>query len=184
MERERQIEAEAEPVEEAARPRAALSPAPPPSAADVVFSKDPVREVRIPEPVVRAEPPAPPRATEREAPRFGPPPARERSEPSAVPPYITEIADAATQIVRGDAGAGGLIFGLYADGGIRCVDVDGARYTGKAESARARMREDGGTRAFTVQLNVARAGGLEATFTGGTHDGETVALQPLVGSAR
>ena len=50
-----------------------------------------------------------------------------------------------------------------------------------AESARARMREIDGTRAFTVQIGVAADGRLQATFTGGPHDTETVALEPLVG---
>jgi len=48
-------------------------------------------------------------------------------------------------------------------------------------SGRARMREVDGTRAFTVQIGVAADQRLEATFTGGAHDAETIALEPLVG---
>ena len=73
------------------------------------------------------------------------------------------------------------MIGFYADGTIRFADVDGGRYAGKAESARARLREVDGMRAFTVQIGVGEDGGLQATFTGGIHDGETLALVPLVG---
>jgi hypothetical protein len=189
MERERdlRVEAEAEPVEETPAPRQALAPAPPLTAADVAFAKDPIVRDRIPEPVVRPVHPLEPRESAQvepnageavRGPRFGPP-------PGSVPQYIGEVADASTQIVRGKAGEGAVTFGLYANGNVRCVDADGARYHGRTESARARMREDGGTRAFTVQLSRAPGGGLEATFTGGTHDGETIALEPLVrGSIR
>jgi hypothetical protein len=113
-------------------------------------------------------------------PRFGPPPARVADEASA-PRFIMEAADATTQIVRGTAGEGSLAFGFYPDGNIRFVDVDGGRYAGKAESARARMREIDGMRAFTVQIGVGADQRLQAIFTGGTHDAETVALEPLVG---
>jgi hypothetical protein len=92
-----------------------------------------------------------------------------------------EAADPTTQIVRGRAGEGSLAFGFYPDGNIRFVDVDGGRYAGKAESARARMREIDGMRAFTVQIGVGVDQRLQATFTGGTHDAETIALEPLVG---
>ena len=61
------------------------------------------------------------------------------------------------------------------------MDADGGRYAGKADSARARMREVEGTRAFTVQIGVAADGRLQATFTGGLHDAETLGLEPLVG---
>ena len=64
---------------------------------------------------------------------------------------------------------------------MRFVDADGGRYAGKVESARARMREVDGTRAFTVQIGVAADQRLQATFTGGAHDAETIALEPLVG---
>jgi hypothetical protein len=110
--------------------------------------------------------------------RFAPP--LRAAGGSKAPRYITEIADATTQIMAGRAGERSVIFGFYPDGNIRFVDVDDARYSGKAESARARMREDGGTRAFTVQLGVASGQRVEARFTGGTHDGETLVLTSLV----
>ena len=119
-----------------------------------------------------------------EGPRFGPPPSRaaQLSALAELPPsYITEVADDATQIVRAALGEHFLTFGIYGDGNIRFVDVDGARYTGRAESARARMRETEGTRAFTVQIGITQAGALHASFTGGLHDGETLPLSPLVG---
>jgi hypothetical protein len=118
------------------------------------------------------------------APLFGPPPDRPPEpprDPNAIPRYITELADATTQVVRGKAAEGQFTFGFYPDGNIRFVDADGGRYAGQAESARARMREDGGTRAFTVQIGVAPDGRLQATFTGGPHDAQTVPLEPLAG---
>ncbi len=144
-----------------------------------------------------APPPAPP-APERPAPPpSAQPPSRayeSRSEPriltrppgqahldERVPAFIAEAADGTTQIVRSDAGGRPLAFGFYPDGHIRFVDVDGGRYAGKAESARARMREVDGSRAFTVQIGVAPDGRLQATFTGGLHDLETLPLEPLVG---
>jgi hypothetical protein len=122
--------------------------------------------------------------TEPLRPLLGAPPARPAAppaDPEAIPSFITDPADATTQIVRGAANGGSLAFGFYPDGNIRLVDIDGGRYTGKAESARARMREIDGMRAFTVQIGVAADGRLQATFTGGTHDAETIALEPLVG---
>jgi hypothetical protein len=118
------------------------------------------------------------------APRFGPPPERPPEpppDPNAVPRFITDLADATSQVVGGRVGEGRFAFGFYPDGNIRFVDVDGGRYAGKAESARARMREVDGMRAFTVQIGVGEDRRLQATFTGGTHDGETIALEPLVG---
>ena len=124
------------------------------------------------------------RPAEPLVPRFGPPPERPAAppaDPGAIPRFITELADATAQLVRGAADGGSLAFGFYPDGNIRFVDVDGGRYAGKAESARARLREVDGMRAFTVQIGVAADGRLQATFTGGTHDAETIALEPLVG---
>jgi hypothetical protein len=148
---------------------------------------------RPPRPEAQPEPAAPaePKAAEPPAvPLFGPPPHRPAAaagpvEPTAsalepIPGFIAEAADATAQIVRG-AGANPFVIGFYSDGTIRFVDPDGSRYAGKAESARARMREVGGTRAFTVQIGVGADGGLQATFTGGMHDTETLALVPLVG---
>ena len=113
---------------------------------------------------------------------FGAPPVRPRERPDRpLPTFITELADATTQIVRGAADDGTFAFGFYADGNIRFADVDGGRYAGMAESARARMREIDGMRAFTVQIGVATDGRLQATFTGGPHDGRTIALEPLLG---
>ena len=117
------------------------------------------------------------------APLFGPPPEwpPKPPDPDMVPYFITDAADETTQIVRGRTAAGRFAFGFYADGNIRFVDSDGGRYAGKAESARARMREADGMRAFTVQIGVGEDQRLQATFTGGDHDAETIALEPLVG---
>lgn len=137
-----------------------------------------------------AEPPAPVAVAVAEVvappprPMFGPPPERPPEMPgaAAVPAFIVEAADdATTQIVGAPAGAGRLAFGFYADGNVRFVDADGGRYAGKVESARARLREIDGTRAFSVQIGVAADQRLQATFTGGAHDAETIALEPLVG---
>ncbi len=131
---------------------------------------------RQPEAIVPpARPPEPPAV-----PMFGPPPVRE-NDPDAVPAFISEVADGTTQLMRGYSRARPVIFGFYPDGNIRFVDVDGGRYAGRAESARARMREVDGTRAFTVQIAVDGQQQLQAIFTGGVHDSETLPLEPLVG---
>jgi hypothetical protein len=124
--------------------------------------------------VVRVPPPSP---------VFGPPPERPRAAEGAelLPPFITDPADEVTQIVWGVAGDGRLAFGFYGDGSIRFVDTDGGLYEGKADSARARMREIDGMRAFTVQIGVAEDRRLLASFTGGPHDAESIPLEPAVG---
>jgi len=152
---------------------------------------DPFPELELPhdpdaEPLPsHAEPPPLARAAEPPPrPMFGPPPERPPEAPdvAAVPAFIVEAADGATtQIVGARAGEGRLACGFYADGNMRFVDVDGGRYAGKVESARARLREVDGTRAFTVQIGVGADQRLQATFTGGAHDAETIALEPLVG---
>lgn len=117
-------------------------------------------------------------------PRFGPPPERPPEpppDPDTIPHFVADAADATSQIVRGRTVAGKFAFGFYSDGNIRFVDVDGGLYAGKAESARARMREVDGMRAFTVQIGVAPDQRLQATFTGGPHDGESIPLEPLAG---
>jgi hypothetical protein len=132
---------------------------------------------REPPPIVQRVAPLPP------GPMFGPPPVRppEADDLAPVPAFIVEAADAATQIVGARAGVGRLAFGFYEDANMRFVDADGGRYAGKVENARARMREVDGMRAFTVQIGVAADKRLQATFTGGAHDAETIALEPLVG---
>ncbi|MBV9440348.1 MAG: hypothetical protein JOZ24_10190 [Candidatus Eremiobacteraeota bacterium] len=100
-----------------------------------------------------------------------------------VPRFIAERADGTTQIVRALSDGRPVMFGFYPDGDIRFVDVDGGRYAGKAESARARLREVDGTRAFTMQVGVSSEGGLQAAFTGGLHDSQVLALEPLAWSA-
>jgi hypothetical protein len=124
--------------------------------------------------VVRVPPPSP---------VFGPPPERPRAAEGAelLPPFITDPADEVTQNVWGVAGDGRLAFGFYGDGSIRFVDTDGGLYEGKADSARARMREIDGMRAFTVQIGVAEDRRLLASFTGGPHDAESIPLEPAVG---
>jgi hypothetical protein len=184
---------------EADAPEAA-APAPPPVAADVIFAPPPPPPAAPPPPVPPAPqaaplpaaappPPAPARQPEpvaapvgAQGPRLGAPPPRPAIDPNgALPRFITEIADDATQLVRGAIDGGTFAFGFYPDGNIRFVDVDGGRYVGQAESARARMREIDGTRSFTVQIGVAADGRLQATFTGGAHDTATAPLEPFVG---
>ncbi|HEV2642307.1 MAG TPA: hypothetical protein VGT98_06355 [Candidatus Elarobacter sp.] len=156
-----------------------------------VAAEAPARPLPPPEPEPEPEPVAAldePRIVQAVAPLppgpvFGPPPERppESADVAAVPAFVVEPADASSQIVGGRAGEGRLAFGFYADGNMRFVDVDGGRYAGKVESARARLREVDGTRAFTVQIGVGADQRLQATFTGGAHDTETIALEPLVG---
>jgi hypothetical protein len=168
--------------EEKPAPPGVLNAAPAVVPAAVLFERQPV-----PEPAPRRPAAAPP-----QAPLFGPPPARAvvpEPEPAAEAAparesdfaFLTDETDASSQLLRGEASGRTVAFGFYADGNIRFVDVDGGRYAGKADSARARMREVEGTRAFTVQIGVAADGGLQATFTGGLHDAETLGLEPLVG---
>ena len=154
---------------------APLGRAPEPEALPVA-EPEPEPEPELPR-IVKAIAPLPP------GPMFGPPPERppEPEGRAPVPSFVVEPADATTQIVGARAGDGRLAFGFYADGNMRVVDADGGRYAGKVENARARMREVGGTRAFTVQIGVAADQRLQATFTGGAHDAETIALEPLVG---
>jgi hypothetical protein len=184
-----------EPVAERPAPRAPVAPQPPAVAPEMpapvqrgpsfvpLEPNGPARHVTI-RAVTAPAPPAQVVHTEPLRPRLGAPPERPAApptDPEAIPRFIIEPADATTQIVRGTANGGSLAFGFYPDGDIRFVDIDAGRYAGKAESARARMREIDGMRAFTVQIGVAADGRLQATFTGGTHDAETIALEPLVG---
>jgi len=154
------------------------APQPPPSPPDRELRpayeawREEAEVIRPPQPPPAAPPPA--------VPMFGPPPAREE-DPDAVPAFIAEAADGTTQLMRASVAGRPVTFGFYPDGNIRFVDVDGGRYAGKAESARARMREVDGTRAFTVQIAVDGQQQLQAIFTGGVHDSETLALEPLVG---
>jgi hypothetical protein len=107
-----------------------------------------------------------------------PPPAK---EPLPLPAFIADGAQGPAQVLSGEIGGRSLIFGLFGDGKIKFVDVDGSRYQGTTESARARMREVGGTRAFTVRLDEAGEGLLLASFTGGAHDNATIGLSERVG---
>jgi hypothetical protein len=166
------------PPPQAPAPPPQAPPAPPPQAAPP--PPPPPTPPPAPPPVYAAQPARPPAPTE--GPRFGPPPPRPASEANgALPRFITEIADEAAQLVRGTIDGGSFAFGFYPDGNIRFVDVDGGRYLGQADSARARMREVDGTRSFTVQIGVAPDGRLQATFTGGAHDTITAPLEPVVG---
>jgi hypothetical protein len=115
-----------------------------------------------------------------------PPPAAAQPGPATrerhIPRFITNFADEATLIVAGDAGEHDIVFGIFGDGNIRCVDVDNGCYAGKAEGSRARMREVAGSRAFTVQIEPAGDDRLEATFIGGLHDAQSVALTSVTDS--
>jgi hypothetical protein len=144
-------------------------------------ASEPVPPPPSPRPPMPPPPPAVPHAAP--TPLFGPPPAPAEAQ-AEVPAFVAEGGDEGTQVLRGQVGEGSLVIAIAADGNVRCVDVDGGRYSGRSESARALLREVGGSRAFTVQLGVDGAGALRASFTGGPHDGETIALSPLVhGSA-
>jgi hypothetical protein len=142
--------------------RAALAPAPPAPAAGLLFP-----------------PSAAPQAVQASSTRSAPSPAAANG--SRVPAFIAEDADGRTQLLRGEIAGRSLIFAFYANGKIKVVDVDGSCYHGTTESARARMREVGGTRAFTVRLDDAGEGRLRASFTGGAHDNATIGLDEYVG---
>ena len=160
-----------------ARAPAGSTPTPPPAA--TVPEPAPAPAPATPPPAAPPSPPPP------NGPLFGPPPVSpQRPGNPAVPRFVLFDADGGTQVLRGRVGDGSLVIGIAPDGDIRCVDVDGARYSGRSESARARLREVDGSRSFTVQIGVDAGGALHASFTGGEHDGETIALAPLVeGSA-
>jgi hypothetical protein len=172
-------------------PPAPPPPAPPPPAPAPAPQPPPAREAHVPPsppahfaPSVAAPPVSEPPPVPRPAPLFGPPPAHAERPAAAVPPFVFEGGDDGTQVLHGQIGERSLVIGIGSDGSVRCVDVDGGRYSGQSESARARLREVDGSRAFTVQLGIDGAGALHASFTGGGHDGETIALSPLVeGSA-
>ena len=158
------------------RPREALVPAE--SAATVAVisgtaaatERSPV-EARTVAPAAPAMPPAAPATAEAGRPR-------ERQ----IPRFITNFADPTTQLMAADAGDREIVFGIFSDGNIRCVDVDNGCYAGRAEGTRARMREVAGSRAFTVQLEPADDERFEATFVGGLHDAQRLVLVPLTGS--
>ncbi|HEY0383171.1 MAG TPA: hypothetical protein VGC72_13340 [Candidatus Elarobacter sp.] len=180
MEQSRLTDAEeaAPPPEADARPEA-LPPAAPLTALDETLigavGPTPFPELELPG---EREPAPPPR------PMFGPPPERPpqaERDTAVVPAFVVEPADGTTQILGARTGEGRLAFGFYGGGSMRFADADGGRYAGTVESGRARMREVGGSRAFTVQIGVAADQRLQATFTGGAHDAETIALEPLVG---
>ncbi len=148
-----------------------------------------LRSLHVPEPARPAEgllsqpdrpnPPPPPAPA---APRFGPPPSAAARPAEIVPRFVVEGGgeDDAVQVLRGRVADGILVLGITSDGAIRCVDADGGRYSGQSESARARLREVDGSRAFTLQIGVDPGGALNASFTGGGHDGETISLAPYV----
>ncbi len=95
------------------------------------------------------------------------------------PAYILALAERTTQVVRGTTRGAWLTFGFYPDGNIRMVDTDGGCYEGRSVSARAEMREAFGSRSFLLQIGVAADGRLQATFSGGLHDRETLVLESV-----
>jgi hypothetical protein len=105
-----------------------------------------------------------------------------RQRERQIPRFITNFADPTTQVMAADAGEREIVFGIFSDGNIRCVDVDNGCYAGRAEGTRTRMREVAGSRAFTVQLEQADEDRVEATFVGGLHDAQCLVLVPLTGS--
>lgn len=125
-----------------------------------------------PLPVFTAPPIPPPPPVSASGPQFVAP-------PGAIPPFILENAERTTQLVRGFTRGSWIVFGFYPDGSIRMVDLDGGRYDGRASSARAQMTEVDGARSFTLVIGVAADGRLQATFSGGIHDGQTIVLETI-----
>jgi hypothetical protein len=107
-----------------------------------------------------------------------PPQPRQLAE---VPPFLAQAVDASTMFLQGTSSGRSVLFACYPDGKMRFVDIDGSCYEGTSEGSRARMREVGGTRAFTVRIAALDARRHEATFTGGQHDDATIALEERVG---
>ena len=127
-----------------------------------------------PQPIFEAPPaPAmPPRSVAAGVPAFVAP-------PGAIPPFILEVAERTTQLARGFTRGAWIVFGLYPDGLIRFVDLDGGTYEGNSSSARATMSEIGGSRSFALAIGVAADGRLQASFSGGIHDGQTIVLETV-----
>jgi hypothetical protein len=137
----------------------------------------------VPSPVAPVPPAAVPPSfavqspTAPAGPRFVAPPA------SDVPEYLLETAERTTQYNRAYSRAGWVMLGFYPDGSIRVVDTDGGRYEGRAENARATMRQQQGSRAFELVIGVSPEGRLQTAFHGGLHDGETLILETVAAPA-
>ena len=99
--------------------------------------------------------------------------------PGAIPPFILEVAERTTQLARGFTRGAWIVVGLYPEGLIRFVDLDGGTYEGNSRSARAAMSEFGGSRSFALAIGVAGDGRLQASFSGGIHDGQTIVLETI-----
>jgi hypothetical protein len=163
-----------EPTPAPAQPTAAAAPPPPVSPP---AERRPKHNAGAPLPAFTAPPthvPAPP--VFANAPAFVAP-------PGAIPAFILEVAERTTQLVRGFTRGAWIVFGFYPDGSIRFVDLDGGTYEGNSSSARAAMSEVGGTRSFAlaigVAIGVAGDGRLQASFSGGIHDGQTIVLETI-----
>jgi hypothetical protein len=176
------------------QPRQALAVAEPVAATAAVAVTVVTAHVAAPEPaapVAAERSPAAGAAAPAPAPAAAPPvmvvppsPVTTGPRERGIPRFIINFADEDTQIVAADAGEGEIVFGIFSDGNIRCVDVDNGCYAGKAEGPRARMREVAGSRAFTVQMEPAADDRFEAIFVGGLHDAQRLVLVPLTESGR
>ena len=151
-------------------PPVAASPPPPPVSPPAEHR--PARDAGTPLPAFTAPPAHVPPPVSTSAPAFVAP-------PGAIPPFILEVAERTTQLVRGYTRGAWIVFGFYPDGSIRFVDLDGGTYEGNASSARAAMSEVGGSRSFALAIGVAADGRLQASFSGGIHDGQTIVLETI-----
>ena len=152
---------------------APAAPAPPPTPAVQARSAEPMpipTATVSPGPIFTAPPRDVPQPTR--PPQFVAP-------PGAIPGYLLESAERTTQLVRGFTRGEWIVFGFYPDGIIRLVDLDGGRYEGHANAASAKMCEAGGSRSFALAIGVAADGRLQATFSGGIHDGQTIVLETI-----
>jgi hypothetical protein len=152
-----------------------VAPEPVASAVAVVEAPPLLAEPIFAEPVVVEPEPAPVATAVAEAEIAEPAPTRAVE----IPRFIRNLADDTTVVVAAERGGPPLVFGVFEDGSVRCVDVDNGCYAGKAEGSRSRMREVAGSRAFTVQLEPHEDGSYEASFIGGLHDAQQMVLLPV-----
>ena len=100
--------------------------------------------------------------------------------PGGLPGYLCENADTYTQLYRGYTRPGWLTFGLYSDGTLRMVDIDGRSFQGRLIGTSATLRENDATSSFEVTFTVAGSNGRRrVAFRGGRHDAQELEIEPI-----
>jgi hypothetical protein len=162
----------------------------PPSAAEPagaeLATEEPAAAERFEEPVaVEEEPPrlrrvAPPEAASPWSFETAAAQAQIVEPPGGLPGYLCENADTYTQLYRGYTRPGWLTFGLYSDGTLRMVDIDGRSFQGRLIGTSATLRENDATSSFEVTFTVAGSNGRRrVAFRGGRHDAQELEIEPI-----